>query len=52
MNNKQLKGNKYYDSPQVRTQMIVPESVLCSSVTDEITGNTGAIWWTGDDAEW
>lgn len=54
MKNNQMKNEKIYESPQAQILKIESESVLCSSVTDEITGNTntGACWWTGEDAEW
>ena len=52
MKNKQMKTEKIYESPQTQVLAIEPESVLCQSSKDEITGNTGAYWWTGEDAEW
>ena len=52
MKNNQIKNEKIYESPQTQILKIESESVLCSSVTDEITGDTGANWWTGEDAEW
>ena len=52
MKNTHMKNEKIYESPQTQVLAIEPESVLCQSGKDEITGNTGANWWVGDDAEW
>lgn len=53
MKNKQFKEFGGYKSPKAQILGIEPESVLCSSgEMDEVTGNTGADWWVGDDAEW
>ena len=52
MKNNQMKTEKIYESPQTQVLAIEPESVLCQSGKDEITGNTGVYWWTGEDAEW
>ena len=41
-----------YRSPQVQILGILPETVLCQSAKDEVTGLTGANWFVGDDAEW
>jgi hypothetical protein len=45
-------GSKNYSSPQAQILKIVPETVLCQSKKDEVTGLTGANWYVGDDAEW
>lgn len=48
-----LGGGRDYSSPQAEVLRIESETVLCSSVvTDEVTGQTGANWLVGDDAEW
>ena len=52
MKNNQMKREKIYQSPQTQVLAIESESVLCQSGKDEITGNTGVYWWTGEDAEW
>ena len=51
MKNNQIKNEKIYESPQTQILKIESESVLCSSVTDEVTAQTGTFWWTGEDAE-
>ena len=49
---KNQSGSKSYSSPQVQILKIVPETVLCQSQKDEVTGLSGANWFVGDDAEW
>ena len=52
MKNIQKKNERIYESPQTEVLAIEPESVLCQSGKNEITGKTGTFWWEGDDAEW
>ena len=49
---KNQSGSKSYSSPQAQILKIVPETVLCQSQTDEVTGLSGAKWFVGDDAKW
>ena len=41
-----------YSTPQVQVLGIVPETILCQSTKDSITGQTGASWSVGEDVEW
>lgn len=52
MKNNQKKNERIYESPQTEVLAIEPESVLCQSGKNEITGHTGIFWWEGEDAEW
>lgn len=52
MKNIQKKNERIYESPQTEVLAIEPESVLCQSGKNEITGNTGTFWGEGEDAEW
>lgn len=45
-------GGGRYDSPQVKIVEILPETVLCQSDKEIITGQTGSNWYVGEDAEW
>ena len=52
MKNNSIKNERIYESPQTHVLSIEPESVLCQSGKDSITGNTGVFWYEGEDAEW
>ena len=52
MKTKQVKNERIYESPQTQVLAIEPGSVLCQSGKDSIEGNTGVLWWEGEDAEW
>lgn len=47
-----LQGGADYVSPWIDLIEVEAAQVLCTSDTDQITGNTGASWETGEDAEW
>ena len=47
-----MKNEMIYQSPQTQVLAIESESVLCQSGKDEVTLNTGASWFVGEDAEW
>ena len=52
METKNRQGGAGYRSPQVQILGILPETVLCQSQKDVVTGSSGANWFVGDDAEW
>ena len=52
MNKNLFGGGRIYTSPKVDILEFSSEKVLCQSGIDEITLNTGANWYVGDDAEW
>ena len=47
-----LGGGRIYTSPKVEILGFSSETVLCQSGIDEVTLNTGASWYVGDDAAW
>lgn len=52
METKNRQGGAGYCSPQVQILGILPETVLCQSDKEMITGQTGSNWYVGEDAEW
>ena len=52
MNKNLFGGGRIYTSPKVDILRFSSETVLCQSGIDEVTLNTGANWFVGDDAEW
>ena len=54
INMKKLKSlqRAMYVAPSIGLIEVEAAQVLCTSDTDQITGNTGASWETGGDAEW